>query len=799
MNLVAYLVRADLRRRWRTLLVLGLLLGVVVGGAMWAVAGARRTATSYERLLAATNTEDVLVNPDDGYADFDAIEALPQVRDACRATGAPLAIEGPDGEPDFEGPFLPFLSDGRCLFDLSGPARVDGRLPDPSEPYEVFLSASAAQTLGYGRGDTISAFAFADEEAPPEPIELTVTGVGVYGQDALLDPENTATFPVMLLTPAYGDAHPFDVQATFTGSLVQLEHGEADMAAFNAAAIDAAGESLHLEDRFENERKAGRALEPYALALRLFALGVLVAGIGMAGGALHRTLSSNPADHRTLASLGVAPVLQSLVPLALALVVGSLAAVVGTTLAIALSPIAPIGPAHDIEPDPGLHTDGWVLALGATGMLLVAAAVGLLAAVALRRAERVGAEERASRPSLLSRAGLGLRAPSSAGLRLATGEIGSSRSGALTTFVGATLGVIAVLVVQVVGAGIVRLIDTPARYGWAWDAMVSVAEEDFTQAEGPSYRSTVAQLDDLGVAGRQTINLGQVDVAGLTVAAVGLGDAEGEAVGPPTIGGRLPADDDEVALGATTMHRGGVDLGDDVTIRSGGERRRLRVVGTVTFPRLTEYPGAPNTGLGDGALLTSEALVELTGALPYSGILVRAGDGDRLAALQSAFPQFSSSADNGFVTLIERPQRPDALFGYESTTPLRYGLGGLLGGLTVASVALGLSASVRAARREIAVLRAIGFTPGQSRHVVRVHGLVVAGVALVLGVPLGLAAGRAAWRSFADRLGVASDPITPGAGVAVTALVVVAVCVLLTIPIAAGATRSGPAAALRAE
>lgn len=801
MSVIAFLVRVEARRRWRTLLVLALLFGVVSGTAMAAAAGARRTASAYERLLRATNAEDVLVNPDDGYADFDAIEALPQVADACRALGAPAALAGPDGQPDFHTRYLPLQSDGRCLFDLSGPARVEGRLPDVSEPYETFLSRPVADQLDVSVGDRLPLLVFSeDEEAEPDTVELTVTGIGVYGQDALLDTDNQATFPILLLTPAFGERHPIDPELTFQGSLVQLRGGEADLASFNAAALDAAGESMHLEDRWSNERKASRSLEPYVLALWLFTFAVLVAGGGMLAGALHRTLSDPPTDQRTLSSLGVPLRQRAAVPLTLALLTGATGAALGVVLGIALSPLMPIGPAHGIEPDPGASVDRPVLALAAVLTILATLGVGVLVAASL---DRAGASHQSDRLGLIARLRFGMPAPAAAGLRLATGELGASRSAARTTIVGAVLGVVAVLTVQVVGAGITRVVDTPARFGWTWDAYLIVAEEDYEDYEvtggGPAYRGVVEQLDEIGVDRRTTIGMGQIDVEGETVATISMQVTEGDPVVPAMVSGRPPTTAEEIVLGATTLDRIGAALGDEVLVTSGTVRRSMRVVGQSTFPRMAEYPGAPNTGLGDGALVTTDALIDLTGALPYTGLLVATEDAAQLDALRARFPVGEPLDLEAAVVMVDRPQRPDALYGYDSTTTVRQILALLLAGLTVASVAIGLAAGARSARRELAVLRTLGFTRTQTRSVLHLHGALVAAAALLLGVPVGLAAGRIGWQAFAAHLGVATDPTTPLLVVATTALLVVTACLTLTVPPALAAVRRDPARVLRAE
>src|SRR5579872_7137196 len=121
-------LRADLRTRWRALLGLALLLGLIGGVALTAAAGARRTDTAYSRLLSwanasqvtvfVTNSEAVLKAPAKQPADkyfvaggraaaqvrsryFAALGALPEVASVTLATEYNMALPVPGGIPDF--------------------------------------------------------------------------------------------------------------------------------------------------------------------------------------------------------------------------------------------------------------------------------------------------------------------------------------------------------------------------------------------------------------------------------------------------------------------------------------------------------------------------------------------------------------------------------------------------------------------------------------------------------------------------------------------------------------------------
>ncbi len=81
MAIVWLLLRADLRHRWRALLGLALILGLVGGVVITAAAGARRTDTVYPRLMAWSNASQLDIVPQgtgqNGY--YTALARLPQV------------------------------------------------------------------------------------------------------------------------------------------------------------------------------------------------------------------------------------------------------------------------------------------------------------------------------------------------------------------------------------------------------------------------------------------------------------------------------------------------------------------------------------------------------------------------------------------------------------------------------------------------------------------------------------------------------------------------------------------------
>lgn len=121
--------------------------------------------------------------------------------------------------------------------------------------------------------------------------------------------------------------------------------------------------------------------------------------------------------------------------------------------------------------------------------------------------------------------------------------------------------------------------------------------------------------------------------------------------------------------------------------------------------------------------------------------------------------------------------------------------------VTVAMVAVGfaLVTAVRRRRRDLAVLKTLGFRRRQVRATVAWHATTIAVVALAVGVPLGLLVGRFTWRSVADELGVSTDPTLPLlAMVALLPAALLAVNLVAAVP-ARRAANTRPAVVLRSE
>ena len=266
-------------------------------------------------------------------------------------------------------------------------------------------------------------------------------------------------------------------------------------------------------------------------------------------------------------------------------------------------------------------------------------------------------------------------------------------------------------------------------------------------------------------------------------------------ISPTILEGRRPSADDEIALGTRTLRSLGIDVGDTVPVAPFATARDpvpMRIVGRAVFPVFGEVGR-----LGDGVFVSKPGWERVLGE-PLdpadTGLLLKLAAGANIDAVVADLEE----QIGGTVFVIGQGKPIDIVnFGRVEATP--YLLGGILGALSVATLAHLLVSAVRRRRRELAILKTLGFVRGQVRSTVAWQATTLVVVALLVGVPLGIATGRWAWMLFAEGLGVVAVPRVPAIAIAVT----VAVAILAANVIAAGpaqfAARTKPALVLRSE
>jgi hypothetical protein len=245
------------------------------------------------------------------------------------------------------------------------------------------------------------------------------------------------------------------------------------------------------------------------------------------------------------------------------------------------------------------------------------------------------------------------------------------------------------------------------------------------------------------------------------------------------LGGRLPRNANEIALGSDTMRRTHTRIGDTVSGQIpviAPNPATFQVVGRVVLP-----PTIDTSHLGAGALLGPDGLTRLAPPgfdLPSpSDLLIRFKPG---VDAGRAVADLSRVLGSDFPVL--RPAKPADLVNFGQVQDLPVVLGGLIAVLAAMTLAHTLVTSIRRRRRDLSILKALGFSSRQVRLAVAWQATAFAAVAVAVGVPLGTVAGRVTWRGFATRLGTLPDPrvpalvllaVLPAAGVVANAIALV--------------------------
>ena len=130
---------------------------------------------------------------------------------------------------------------------------------------------------------------------------------------------------------------------------------------------------------------------------------------------------------------------------------------------------------------------------------------------------------------------------------------------------------------------------------------------------------------------------------------------------------------------------------------------------------------------------------------------------------------------------------------------LPWEIGGFVAVAATAGIGYALVTAVRRRRRELAVLKTLGFRRRQIRATVGWQASTVTMVGLVIGIPLGIVVGRFAWRLVADGLGVSTATSVPAlAVIALVPAALILVDFIAALP-ARAAARTRPAVVLRSE
>jgi putative ABC transport system permease protein len=804
--------RSDVRSRAASLIAVTLFIGFAGAVSMTAFTAAARAQTSYARFRASTNEPAVIMFggpqcPFSHHLDLGAMAALPQVSsmqlgwtsfvNATDREGKPLMFADRVFDSNLvaldlhqPGSIRPHLVSGRYPQAIDEVTvswgETDRRRPTPGETFDVsMLRSGSEEALNTGK--------LTPDDLITVPLTVVGTAIDVGGLDG--------TSGALFVTPAFADRYRDRVLNCDVGAF-QLRNDLNDAAAFWTGAKRITPGAFGFDTSGERTL-AARTTSLQSAILRLFGGLAALAALLVLGQVLVRRTLLASTDAPVLRALGMSRAQLVRAALLPAIAVALLAALLAVIGAIMLSVFTPFGQARILEPEPGLYVDPKVLVTGAAAIVVsVLACVAIPAWRASREAgSMLGTAEfgGVARPSRTAAAiaSIGMPVSAVAGTRLAL-EPGHGRTATpvRSAIIGLTLTVIAMVAAFGFAASMDRFTSNPALWGIRFDF-----------ASGHPFigdlfeeRALPVVVDDPGVASVTAGNFQEeVGLKGpsgeQSVAIWGTQVMKGDEIDLTMLRGRWPRSEDEIALGAQTARDLGVDVGDTVEVQLAGTSRPLTVVGIPVFPDFGFGPG-----LGQGAGATMDLLRTLYPETTLNLFFARFAPGvDRQATLDRINARFEDINPDLEVRLDDTASLGTSLQHTRKSRGLPLILAGLFGVVALATLVHVLVTSVRRRRRDLAILRTIGFRRRQIAATIAWQATTIAVISLLIGVPVGFLVGRFTWALFADHLGVVSVPVAAWSSIAVVVPTVLILANVVAIGPALFARRTQPAQELRTE
>ena len=699
-------------------------------------------------------------------------------------------------------------------------------MANPSRADEFVTTAVGARDLRLHVGQAVPMGVFSSTQfatpnlAPMRRIRMRLVGIVTFNNQVIQD--DTDRLPTdVVFTPALtrqliaSDA----VQGTWYG--MQLAHGKRDIPSVEKALIRLlpSGSDANFTVTSLTETKVERAVKPESIALGVFGAIAALTTLVVAALAISRQLHSSDQELQILRALGASPatiVADGLIGILMAILVGS---VLAAAIALAISPLSPLGPIRDVYHPPGIAFDWTVLG---SGLLVLLGGLSAIAVVLAYRAapHRLPSQSQidASRDSKLVQMATssGLSPSGVIGLRFALNP-GHGRNAvpARSVVLGAIFAVALVSTTLTFSSGLHTLVSRPALYGWNWNYALSSGNVVPPQA-------LAALSHDSDVSAWSGYHSLSVQIDGQTVPVL-LGNNDA-AVAPPILSGHAVDGNNQVVLGAITLSLLHKHIGDTVVFSFGTPNTaplylppaKLVIVGMATLPAIGgESTFADHPSMGTGALLSDRlspgfihAVQNPDPNLVGPGLVfvrlrdhVSSGAGladmNRIANLANKVFAGDPNANGDSVGVLD-VQHPAEIVDYQSTGATPVVLASGLAAGAIVALALTLVASVRRRRRDLALLKTLGFTTRQLGVTIAWQASVIAVIAVIVGVPVGTVVGRQLWILFAHNINAVPKPTVPASLIVVAAGALILANLVAAVP-AYVAGRTPSALVLRAE
>ena len=269
MRITVTWLRLDSRRRWRSLLVLALLVALATATVLAAAAGARRANSAVERLWTGTLPTTVTVLANQPGFDWGKVRALPEVAAVSEfpvsfGFALPCCPDAGTGFPPIGDEY------GRTI---ERPYMLAGRMFDPARADEVIVTPQFAAVYHKRVGDTLTLLLASVKQAneqydgttgPPRgpAVKARITGIG-RSPWLSIGSDGPGQKGGVQASPALYDRYQANILGTngqnYINALIRLKGGTAAIPAFRADLARVTGRSDI--DVWNNRKNFGNAVE----------------------------------------------------------------------------------------------------------------------------------------------------------------------------------------------------------------------------------------------------------------------------------------------------------------------------------------------------------------------------------------------------------------------------------------------------------------------------------------------------------------------------------------------------------
>jgi hypothetical protein len=782
--------RSEIRRGWRALVVVAVLIAIAGAGVMAGVSGARRAGTAVERFVDASGRAPVVLYTDDP-PDERLVERFASDRRVEYVETGRLHAIAPVGVvPAAEG--ATWIMPQGAVGGSRTPIVVEGRAP--AGGLEVALDETTARALDLSVGDTVElqALGWAQCSAQGDCDVLPAGAAELVGlirteQDLVPDPDDWT-----ILLAANADLDDELAEATSMGWVTGVWTSPGtDPDEFVAAY---AGEITNGDITNDASRTIGplagayRAADLERNAVLIGALVVALVSLVIIGQAYGRFLARRRSDVSALSALGMRRGQVAFTGWLPGLLASMLGAAIAVPLTVAASPLFPMQTARRADPEVGFHADLTVLSIGLLILLMISLAAAALSAWSWSRNRPPQPRSEVSLGAQVAEA-LKLGPSSAMGTRFALERgIGAQRVPVVPALLGATAAVLLATAATVITASLQRAQTDPTIYGVTWDFEVNT---------DPDPEQLIARpfIDgDERIRSATFVMTGRLDVSAggeaRSSTVMGVRELAGR-FDYTVLDGQPPASANEVAFSTDAMRSFGTSVGDTVTLSGPAGSRDVEIAGRVSFANADG--GTANGILADLAVLVDLGGVDQIAELDLQpSLLITATDPSDIDGIRRMFEAAGAPTDTAV--------RPTELGLLDEVRLVPAYVAGFVAALGALATFHALFVTSRRRRGELTVLRALGSRPRDVASVIRWQALVLTTVAIAVGVPLGIALGRVVWSQIAtNRDLVVWIDVPWSAIVSIASVALVGAVVVLAWPPVRDVARRRPAEDLRTE